>query len=166
MKETTQTILNPNEIHVYADGSCKGCPGPMASGVFIRYWDEGVIKCFREGMFLGEGTNNQAELYAISRGLTILRKIPGWRDSAVKIITDSKYAIGVLTLGYTVNANHELIATITKMLAITPGVLFQHVRGHKGNYGNEMVDKLALRSRTLESTFTLVDEEQTMVDIP
>ncbi len=138
----------------------------MASGVFIRYVQDAVPKCVREGMFLGEGTNNQAELYAISRGLTLLRKVPGWRDSKVTVITDSKYAIGVLSLGYNVNANVELVSTITKMLLLTPGVVFQHVRGHKGNYGNEMVDKLALRSRTLQSTFTLVDDEATMTGIP
>ncbi len=154
------------DIHVYADGSCKGCPGPMASGVFIRYVEDGVPKCVREGMFLGLGTNNQAELYAISRGLTLVRKITGWRGRKIILTTDSKYAIGVLALGYQVNANQDLVASITKLLALTPGVEFVHVRGHRGNYGNEMVDKLALRSRTLESTFTLMDDEATMVAIP
>src|SRR5262245_36743652 len=54
-----------NAIHVWTDGACTGNPGPAGLGVVIVDGDK------REEVseFLGDGTNNIAELMAILRGL-------------------------------------------------------------------------------------------------
>src|SRR5262249_5260568 len=52
-------------VIVYTDGACSGNPGPMGIGVVIL--DRGKRR--EIGEYLGEGTNNIAELTAIERAL-------------------------------------------------------------------------------------------------
>src|SRR5450432_2556006 len=55
-------------IHVWTDGACTGNPGPAAIGVVVI---DGAERT-ELGEFLGDGTNNIAELTAIERGLSII----------------------------------------------------------------------------------------------
>src|SRR5205814_508608 len=59
------TVANANAIHVWTDGACEGNPGPAGLGVVII--DGGEHRELSE--YLGQGTNNIAELTAILRGL-------------------------------------------------------------------------------------------------
>jgi ribonuclease HI len=114
----------------------------MAIGVCIQYHrDEPWV--LRSGEFLGEGTNNQAELFAVSRGLVFLRRLPDWKSQPVTLYTDSQYTIGVLTKDWFPTKNLDIIESIQWMLQQFPNVTFQHVKGHAGNEGNTIVDRLA-----------------------
>ncbi|MCA9610919.1 MAG: ribonuclease HI, partial [Myxococcales bacterium] len=79
-------------IVVYADGACSGNPGPAGLGVVVVDGDA------REELseYLGRGTNNIAELTGILRAAEKLRE----REAPIRIYTDSKYSIGVLTKGW------------------------------------------------------------------
>lgn len=139
-KRPTETPNPPsapqgNEVLVYADGACRGNPGPAGAGVVMLWDDEG--KELSE--YLGEGTNNIAELTAILRALESLP--PGRRP--VHIYTDSTYSIGMLTKGWKPRANQDLIASIRALLRKTPDVSFFYVRGHVGVPLNERADELA-----------------------
>src|SRR5262245_42651324 len=57
-----------DEIVVYTDGACSGNPGPMGIGVVVL--DHGNRREVSE--FLGEGTNNVAELTAVERALDLI----------------------------------------------------------------------------------------------
>jgi ribonuclease HI len=87
--------------------------------------------------YLGEATNNIAELSAIGRALE--RTPPG---EPVIIYTDSQYAIGVLAKNWKAKANRELIDSIRALLR-GRAVSFEYVRGHAGIPMNERADELA-----------------------
>jgi ribonuclease HI len=100
--------------------------------------------------YLGEGTNNIAELTGVLRAAEI---VP---DGAAAVVhTDSQYAIGVLTKGWKAKANKELIASVKVVLARrqASGQSWRivYVPGHAGVPLNERADELAreaVRTRT------------------
>lgn len=120
---------------IYADGSCFGNPGPAGVGVLLEW--KGQTKEISQ--FLGEGTNNIAELTAIEVALQQVKN----RSVPIRIHTDSQYSIGVLTEGWKVKANQELVRRIQALIAEFPDVALVKVRGHAGDPRNERVDQLA-----------------------
>jgi len=134
-----------SDIVIYTDGACSGNPGPCGAGMLIIDGDS----VLERSKYLGEGTNNIAELQAI--GLAVL----GVKDTSrkVRILTDSKYCIGVLTQGWRANANTELIAVIKKALSRLSNFSMEHVKAHSGITGNERADSLATQAvRSCTST--------------
>jgi ribonuclease HI len=119
----------------YTDGACSGNPGPAGSGMVVIAPDGRIHEGYE---FLGAATNNVAEITAILRGV---EAIPRAAD-AVAIHTDSKYAIGVLTLGWKAKANQELILRTRDLLA-GRDVRLLYVPGHAGVPMNERADELA-----------------------
>lgn len=120
---------------IYADGSCFGNPGPAGLGVLLEW--RGKVK--EISRFLGEGTNNIAELTAIEVALLAVKN----RRVRIRIHTDSQYSIGVLSQGWKVNANRELVARIQALMTEFPDLALVKVRGHAGDPRNERVDQLA-----------------------
>lgn len=120
----------------YTDGACTGNPGPAGAG-FIVITPEGKTHEGYES--LGIGTNNIAELTAIWRAAEL---VPHEAPEVV-IHTDSKYAIGVLSLGWKAKANQELIAKIKRALEAHQKIRFVYVPGHSGIPLNERADELA-----------------------
>ena len=119
----------------YTDGACSGNPGPAGSGVVLVSPDGKM----HEGLeYLGEATNNVAELTAILRALEWIPK----EAAAVVVYTDSQYAIGVLQKGWRAKANGELVAR-TKGQVESRGARLVYVPGHRGVVLNERADELA-----------------------
>jgi ribonuclease HI len=101
-----------------------------------------------EGLeYLGEATNNVAELTAILRALEWIPQ--GAR--AILVHTDSQYAIGVLQKGWKAKANAELVARAKQTLKAR-GARLEYVPGHKGVPLNERADALAREAITTRST--------------
>jgi ribonuclease HI len=118
----------------YTDGACTGNPGPAGSGTIVIAPGGKIRESYA---YLGEGTNNVAELTAI---LNALEATP--KDEPLVVHTDSQYAIGVLSRGWKAKANGTLIAQIRKALE-GRGVRFVYVPGHAGIPLNERADELA-----------------------
>jgi ribonuclease HI len=122
----------------YTDGACSGNPGPAGCGV-VLISPEGKV---HEGFdFIGESTNNVAELTAILRAVEWASAEP----SAILVHTDSQYSIGVLQKGWKAKANQELVAKVRAVLA-TRDVRLVYVPGHSGVPLNERADELARES--------------------
>ncbi|MDI1446692.1 ribonuclease H [Polyangium sp. 6x1] len=133
----------PAEGHVvaYADGACTGNPGPAGLGVLVEDGDRRI----EISEYLGQGTNNIAELTAILRAV---EAVEGTGKSLL-VRTDSQYAIGVLQKGWKAKANTELVAAVKDALKKSKARL-EYVPGHSGVRGNERADALAreaVRSR-------------------
>jgi ribonuclease HI len=124
-----------NAVIVYADGACSGNPGPAGLGVVVVERKARVDR----SEFLGEATNNIAELMAIERALDLLKE----PARPAVIYTDSSYAIGVLTKGWKAKANVELVGRVKVRLAKRPATRLVHVPGHAGVELNERADELA-----------------------
>jgi ribonuclease HI len=120
---------------VYTDGACSGNPGPAGCGVVLVAPDGKV----REGFdYIGESTNNVAELTAILRAVEWAPADP----DAMLVHTDSQYSIGVLQKGWKAKANQELVAQVRAALR-TRDVRLVYVPGHSGVPMNERADELA-----------------------
>jgi len=143
------TEAEGDEILVYADGACSGNPGPAGSG---------VVLITREGRrelseYLGEGTNNIAELTAILRAAEAVDD----PSRPVRIYTDSSYAIGLLKKGWKAKANKDLVARVRAAVDRLEDVDLFHVRGHAGHELNEKADELAVEAVQRRSSRGWVD---------
>jgi ribonuclease HI len=127
-------------VHVWTDGACSGNPGPMGIGVVVVVAGD---QRKEHGEYLGRGTNNIAELTAIRRGLEIAEELLPGQKLAVRVYTDSSYAIGLLSQGWKAKANQELVADIREFLRGFPNLRMIKVEGHAGVPENERCDLLA-----------------------
>lgn len=128
------TEPEPGTVIAYADGACTGNPGPAGLGVVILDGESRI----EISESLGIGTNNIAELVAIERALEAVPDV----EKELVIYTDSKYSIGVLSMGWKAKANTELVARLRTLLKKRPA-RFVHVPGHSGVLLNERADELA-----------------------
>jgi ribonuclease HI len=122
-------------IHAYTDGASSGNPGP--SGI-------GVVLLFKEhrkevSKYLGETTNNVAELTAILEALRLVKR----RDLPVRVHTDSSYSIGVLDGSMRAKMNVALVEEVRAALRTFPDVALVKVPGHSGHVLNDKADSLA-----------------------
>jgi ribonuclease HI len=134
-KEQALPPAAPNTIHIYTDGASSGNPGPSGIGVVLQYGE----KTREISKFIGNTTNNVAELEAIRTALMELKR----RNLPVRIYTDSSYAQGVLSFGWKAQKNKELVEGIRNLLAALKDVTLIKVRGHSGHVQNERADQLA-----------------------
>ena len=124
-----------NAIHVWTDGACTGNPGPAGLGVVIIDGRER-----RElSEYLGQGTNNIAELMAILRGLEEVQD----KSRPVIVYSDSAYSIGLLSKNWKAKANVELVERLRKLVKLFADIRFVKVEAHAGVVLNERVDQLA-----------------------
>lgn len=129
-----------NKIEIYTDGSCKPSnPGPAGFGVAVVI--DGVLNDTMS-VYIGDATNNIAELMAVEGALIWLEKNDRTWDAAT-VYTDSQYAIGLFTKNWKAKKNKELVARIRATLENFPNLNFSWVKGHDGNKFNELADELA-----------------------
>ena len=133
-------------VEVYADGACKGNPGPGGWGVLL-------VEGGRERELHGgepATTNNRMELTAVIRAL---EELP--HGSRVRLYTDSQYVQkgmkewihdwkrrGWRTADKKPVKNDDLWKHLDE-LARNHKVEWHWVRGHDGHPGNERADALA-----------------------
>ena len=141
----TEEIIK-QAVEIYADGACKGNPGPGGWGAWLQY--DGKEKSMHGGEAIT--TNNRMELTAVIRALEVLK-----RPCSVKIYTDSVYVQKGMTewiiswkLRNWRTADKKPVKNddLWKLLDVQAS---QHkiewiwVKGHAGNMGNEKADALA-----------------------
>jgi ribonuclease HI len=119
----------------YTDGACSGNPGPAGCGIVLVSPTGKLHEGFE---YLGEATNNVAELTAILRAVEWLPPLA----SGIVVHTDSQYAIGVLQKGWKAKVNRELVAR-AKRAVEARGARLVYVPGHQGVPLNERADALA-----------------------
>ena len=121
-------------IHVWTDGGAAPNPGPSGAGVVIVDGD----KQTEISQFLGQGTNQIAELTAIWIGLS---KVAG-SDRPVVVYSDSAYSIGLMTKNWKAKANVELVEKLRAVCRQFDDLRFVKVAGHSGVPLNERTDQL------------------------
>ena len=89
--------------------------------------------------FLGEGTNNLAELHAVRLALEALKK----RHLPIRVFSDSTYVIGLLARGWKAKENREVVQALRELAKEFDDLAFVKVKGHAGIELNERVDELA-----------------------
>jgi ribonuclease HI len=135
-KPAVGTVAVPaNAIQIWTDGGANPNPGPSGIGVVILDGD----RTQELSEFIGQGTNQIAELTAILRGLQEIKD----RSRPVVVYSDSAYSIGLLTQGWKAKANVELVMKLRELCRMFEDLRFVKVAGHAGIALNERVDELA-----------------------
>jgi ribonuclease HI len=91
------------------------------------------------GAYLGQATNQQAEVAAAALGLEALRE-----PCSVHLFTDSRYVVETMSGRFRRKTNHEWWARLDKA-ATRHKVKWEWLRGHNGDLVQEAVDKAARR---------------------
>jgi len=144
----SSTSRMSNTISIYTDGACKINPGKGGWGVFIENSNE--------KLYGGESdtTNNRMELTAVIESIKYLKQKNSNKSST--IYTDSQYVFNGITKwrkNWKRNnwknskkqtiLNYDLWLELDTLLEQQKHVSFVWIRGHNGNYGNDMADNLA-----------------------
>ena len=135
-----------SEVVIYADGACRGNPGPGGWGAWLKSGEH------EKEMFGGERqtTNNRMELTAVISALGALEK-----RCTVTVYTDSEYVKNGITTwihgwkkrGWKTSDNKpvkniDLWQRLDELNA-AHAVSWRWVKGHAGDPGNERADRLA-----------------------
>ena len=126
-------------IRIYTDGAWKR-KEKAAGAAAIIIWETGKIDIHH--IFLGDATNNRAELQAIKLALTKALLQIG-KEESITIYSDSTYAIGILTRDWKARANKELIDEISQLLKEFNNLNFKWVKAHSKNRYNQLADLVA-----------------------
>jgi ribonuclease HI len=133
-------------VIIYADGACKGNPGPGGWGAWISMGGHSKELCGGEPVT----TNNRMELTAVIRALEALK-----RSCQVKIYTDSVYVQKGMTewidswkkrnwrTADKKPVKNEDLWQILDALSQQHQIEWLWVKGHAGDAGNERADALA-----------------------
>ncbi len=148
MTNAAQPTIRKPLVTIYADGACKGNPGPGGWGVWLS------TGAHEKELFGGEKltTNNRMELTAVIEALASLK-----RSCEVTIHTDSEYVHkgitewihgwkqrGWKTADKKPVKNADLWQRLDALRALHH-VHWRWVKGHSGDAGNERADALANR---------------------
>lgn len=146
IREQPKQAADAHTIVIHTDGACSGNPGPAGLGVHIARPD----RITEISEYIGEATNNVAELKAILRALEAIEE--GERERRIHLYTDSGWSLGVLIGGWKAKKNLELIAAIKAKLPELPNLELLKVKGHAGLAGNEEADALATKAVRIEDS--------------
>src|SRR5882762_10535620 len=140
--------LKMKSVTIFCDGSSLG-NGQMATraAAVALLGFKGVWRAV--GAYLGQATNQQAEVAAAALGLESLRE-----PCNVHLFTDSRYVVETMSGRFRRKTNHEWWARLDKA-ATRHQVKWEWTRGHDGNLVQEAADKAARRIAALGH----VDEE-------
>src|SRR5215208_5565324 len=130
------------EVLIYCDGSSlgNGRGEPRAAAVALLGF-RGVWRAF--GEYLGEATNQQAEVAAAALGLEQLRE-----PCRVTVLSDSRYVVETMSGRFRRKSNHEWWARLDKASA-RHQIKWQWLKGHAGHVAQEAVDKAARKIAAL-----------------
>ena len=133
--DTWNEVDFEGKICVFTDGAAAGNPGPAGIGILLRYGkhEKEISK------FIGNATNNIAELKAIEAGLMAVRD----ETKPVRLFTDSQYAFGLLAKNWKAHKNQQIVDAIRAIMAKFKDLQIIKVKGHSGQPGNEKADHLA-----------------------
>jgi ribonuclease HI len=130
------TTANRKEVAIFCDGSSlgNGQVATRAAAVALLGY-KGVWRAF--GSYLGQATNQQAEVAAAALGLESLRE-----PCRVHLFTDSRYVVETMSGRFRRKTNHEWWARLDQ--AATPHeVKWEWTRGHDGHVVQEAADRAA-----------------------
>ncbi len=134
-----------DKITLYTDGASRGNPGDSA-WAYVLLAEEGGEIASQSG-YIGRGTNNQAEYFAVIRGLQRATEIT---NGVVEGYSDSKLVVNQLSGNWKVKNRelNRLFHRVRELQRQFAGVFFQHVpRSHEmiaqaDMMCNETLDKI------------------------
>lgn len=146
MADKKDSRLTQKEVIIFADGACKGNPGPGGYAAILRTDGQETELSGSEP----RTTNNRMELTAVIKAFESLKA-----DSKVRVVTDSNYVVKGMTEwlpnwlkkgwknsqgGEVLNRDlWERLYELTKRHKVQ----WEWIKGHNGHPENERCDRLA-----------------------
>lgn len=136
------TIQPAKNVTIFCDGSSLGNGRGVTRAAAVALL--GFRGFWRSvGTYLGNATNQQAEIAAAAIGLEALRE-----PCHVHLFTDSRYVVETMSGRFRRKANHDWWQRLDK--AASPHQIeWEWTRGHAGHVIQEAVDRAARRIATL-----------------
>ena len=124
------------QVTIVCDGSSlgNGKGNPRAAAVAVLGF-KGIWKAF--GTYLGNATNQQAEIAAATLGLENLKE-----PCRVRLLSDSRYVVETMGGTWKRKTNHEWWQRLDKA-AQRHDVEWEWIKGHAGHEVQEVADKAA-----------------------
>lgn len=147
-------------VRMFTDGACSNNPGPGGYAALITT----NLGTKTISGFEAETTNNRMELMAVIKGIEEVMNVIFLEEQKIEkleIISDSAYVVNAInqnwlqswkTNGFKTKDNkpiknieiwQKLDEQLETLKFIEVEVVFTKIKGHNGNYFNEMVDKIA-----------------------
>lgn len=124
------------KVTIVCDGSSLGNgKGVTRAAAVAVLGFKGIWKAV--GEYLGNATNQQAEIAAATIGLENLKEA-----CKVKLLSDSKYVVETMNSGWKRKTNHDWWARLDNA-ASKHTVEWQWIKGHAGHEVQDIVDKTA-----------------------
>ena len=129
-------------VTIVCDGSSlgNGRGNPRAAAVAVLGF-KGIWKAV--GEYLGNATNQQAEIAAARIGLENLKE-----PCKVKVLSDSRYVVETMGGTWKRKTNHDWWSRLDQAAA-KHEIEWQWVKGHSGHEIQEVADKLARKTAEL-----------------
>ncbi len=123
-------------VTIVCDGSSlgNGKGNPRAAAVAVLGF-KGIWKAF--GAYLGNATNQQAEIAAATLGLENLKE-----PCRVRVLSDSRYVVETMGGTWKRKTNHEWWQRLDKA-AEKHQIEWEWIKGHSGHEVQEVADKAA-----------------------
>lgn len=133
-------------ITIYADGSCLG-NGTLdsAAGTGAVVLDHNRRELRLQSIYLGPGTNQQAEIVACTSALRLLQ-----RPCRIEIFSDSRYVIDTMAGRNRIKSNRSLWDDLIRA-CYRHHVTWKWLRGHSGVVLQEIADRLSRAAADLRS---------------
>ncbi len=142
-------------VRIYVDGSCaRNGAIDSSAGCGAVMLDQNRLEIKLVAKYLGQITNQQAEILAGAKALEQLR-----RPCRIEIVSDSKYVIDTMTGRNRMRTNRPFW---TRLVEECYGhhITWRWVKGHSGVPFQEVADRLARASARVCSDFAVEDLEQ------
>ena len=127
------------EVTIVCDGSSlgNGKGNPRAAAVAVLGY-KGFWRAF--GEYLGNATNQQAEIAAATIGLKTLTE-----PCKVRVLSDSNYVVQTMLGKFRKKTNHEWWKKLDKA-AEKHDITWEWVKGHAGHQVQEVADSMARKA--------------------
>ncbi len=130
------------QVKIYCDGSSLGNGRGETRAAAVALL--GYRDLWRAvGSYLGNATNQQAEIAAATIGLEFLRE-----PCRVYVLTDSRYVVETMSGRFRRKTNHDWWTRLDRA-ADAHQITWQWIKGHAGELAQEAVDKAARKIATL-----------------
>lgn len=141
-----ETANRTTQVVIYADGSClKNGTAEARAGAGIVLMTEDRQRIKLKACFLGQATNQQAEILACAVALESLKTA-----CCVRIFSDSKYVVETMLGRNRMKTNREFWSRLVSA-CLTHHVEWNWTRGHAGCAFQETADRLARAATQGES---------------
>lgn len=123
--------------YLYTDGGSRGNPGESAVGFFL--FDEQMHLLDYGGKYIGTGTNNKAEYFALKRGLELAKK---HNVRNLTCMLDSELVVNQLNKIYKVSSTElkPYFASIVAEKKFFTSLDFKHVPRKENHFADHLVN--------------------------